>query len=257
MLRINDLKVWYPYNRQKVMAVRGVSMDIKKGEALGLVGRSGSGKSTIAWTLMGMIEHLGGRWSGHIEYDGLNLMPENSSAFDGIRWKKVAMVPQAAMNMFNPVMKIGASLQEVLIYHCPEMAKQQRIDRCRELMELTQLREEVLGYYPHQMSGGMKQRAALAQALACRPEFLILDEATTGLDVLTEGNLLKVVKDIQDRMNMTLLVISHDMRLVKALCHRQLVLKDGMIQKSRRYLMELMSDAYWLEDGKELEYAGC
>ena len=238
MLEVKNLRVWYT----STLAVDNVSMEISQGETLGLVGKSGSGKSTIAWTVMGMVDHVGGESTGEIYFRG-NLLNQPND-YSNILWKKFAIVPQAAMNSFNPVMKIGCSIKEVLKYHCSELSSEERHIRCKELMEITQLPEEVLLYYPHQMSGGMKQRAALAKALACKPELLILDEATTGLDVLTEANLLKVAKGLQKEENMSMMFISHDMRLVRSLCDRKVVLNDGKaVQDTNK---ELIDDSYWM-----------
>lgn len=249
MLSVKDLKI--QYNTQT--AVNGVSLEIKKGETMGLVGRSGSGKSTIAWSLMGMMDDLGGSCSGEIIFDNVNLLHLREKELKEFRWKRIAIVPQAAMNSFNPVMKMNCSIREVLKFHCSHnTTKKQRNRRCEELIELTQLPREVLHYYPHQMSGGMKQRAALAKALSCYPELLILDEATTGLDVLTEANLLKVVRNIQKQENMSILFISHDMRLVKALCDRQVVLEEGkIIDQNDRAFQEMLHNSYWLDHQEE------
>ena len=242
MLEIKNLKAWYT----STLAVDNVSMKIAKGETLGLVGKSGSGKSTIAWAIMGMMEHIGGKCTGEIYFQGVNLLNQ-PNAYSSILWKKIAIVPQAAMNSFNPVMKIGCSIREVLKYHWQSLSSQERRIKCKELTESVQLPEEILLYYPHQMSGGMKQRAALAKALACKPELLILDEATTGLDVLTEANLLKVVRKIQREENMSIMLISHDMRLVRSLCDSKVVLKEGKrVADTDEYFKELLDDSYWM-----------
>ncbi|WP_051533935.1 dipeptide/oligopeptide/nickel ABC transporter ATP-binding protein [Desulfitibacter alkalitolerans] len=259
MLRIKNLRVWYTSRnksqKENTLAVDNVSLEISRGETLGLVGKSGSGKSTIAWAAMGMMDHIGGECTGEIYLHGDSLLNQ-PNAYRSILWKKIAMVPQAAMNSFNPVMKIGCSIKEVLKHHCPDLSSEERHIRCRELMELTQLPDEVLLYYPHQMSGGMKQRAALAKALACKPELLILDEATTGLDVLTEANLLKVVRRLQREENMSMMFISHDVRLVRSLCDRKIVLKDGKaVQDTDGYFKELIDNSYWILPKGETAYA--
>lgn len=238
-----------------------MSFNLKKGEILGLVGHSGSGKSTVAWALLGMIRHLGGDCSGEIFFHGTNLVGAGEKVYSKIRWKEIALVSQAAMNSFNPVMKIGQSIREILKFHCPEMNDEEIFSRCQELMELSQLFREVLFYYPHQMSGGMKQRAALALALACHPQLLILDEATTGLDVLTEANLLKVIKNIQSMTKMSIIYISHDLRVVRDFCDRYIVLKDGkMVAKGDCYVQELIKNSYWIKLPKEIGHGsreGC
>jgi len=242
MLEVKNLTVSYA----STLAVDNVSMEIAEGETLGMVGKSGSGKSSIAWAIMGMLEHMGGKCTGQISFQGVDLLnqPDN---YSDILWKKIAIVPQAAMNSFNPVMKIGCSIREILKYHWQELSSEERRVRCKELTESVQLPEEVLLYYPHQMSGGMKQRAALAKALACKPEFLILDEATTGLDVLTEANLLKVVRRLQREENMSIMFISHDMRLIKSFCDNAVVLKDGKrVADKDGYFKELLDDSYWI-----------
>ena len=240
MLEIKNLKVWYT----STTAVDNVSMEISDGETLGIVGKSGSGKSSLAWAIMGMLKHIGGECTGEIYFRGVNLV-NHPNAYSNILWKKIAIAPQAAMNSFNPVMKIGNSIKEVLKYHCPELNSNEQHIRCKELMETAQLSEDILLYYPHQMSGGMRQRAALAKALACKPEFLILDEATTGLDVLTEANLLKVVRRIQREENMSVMFISHDIRLINALCDRKIALSTGkIVQDTDRYFKELMDNSY-------------
>ena len=249
MLEVKNLKVWY----ESTLAVDNVLLEIAQGETLGLVGKSGSGKSTIAWTVMGMVGYIGGEYTGEIYFRGNLLNKPND--YNSILWKKLAIVPQAAMNSFNPVMKIRCSIKEVLKYHCPELSSEERRIRYKELMEIVQLSEEVLSYYPHQMSGGMKQRAALAKALACKPELLILDEATTGLDVLTEANLLKVVRELQREENMSIMFISHDMRLIRSLCDRKVALKDGkIVSDTDEYFKELVEDSYWMLPKGEKEY---
>ncbi|MCC5910611.1 MAG: ABC transporter ATP-binding protein [Clostridiaceae bacterium] len=234
ILKVEELKVWYG-EKCKGDIIKGVSFDLNLGETLGIRGRSGSGKSTIAWAVMGMMSHLKGGMEGSILLDGKNIGNLTEKEYKKVRWKEIAIVPQAAMNSFHPMMKIKDSIGEILKIHCKITDKKQMQDKCEELMEIAHLDKKVLSYYPHKMSGGMKQRAAIAMALACEPKLLILDEATTGLDVLTEAEVLRVVKNLQRRNNMSILLISHDPRLVEVLCDKTIYIEEGVIVDHSTY----------------------
>lgn len=224
VLKVDNLSIWY--NKNPIdLVVDHASFEMYCGEILGIAGKSGSGKSTIAWTIMGMLKDMGGYAEGTINFNNENILNYTYKQYQKIKWKQIAIVPQAAMNSINPIMKIKDSIIEVLKFHNKSIAKKDIKYRCEELMNIACLDKKVLNYYPHEMSGGMKQRAAIAIALACDPEILILDEATTGLDVLIEADVLKTVKEIQKRLNMSILFISHDLRLVEALCDRSLFIQ--------------------------------
>ncbi len=205
-------------HREHKFVVEDLSFKINDGEIFGLVGRSGCGKTTVAWTIMGMIEKMGGHASGKILLDDEVIFNDEYIDIKKHWWKNIAIVPQASMSAFNPCLKMKDAYKETLV-----AAGLKDIDmdkKCEEMMDIVCLKKEVLSLYPHQMSGGMKQRAAIGIALLLSPKLLILDEATTGLDVLVEAEILKTIKDIQKDTGMSLLIISHDKRLTSALCHR-------------------------------------
>ena len=230
MLKVENLSCHYTETETEVTAVQGLSFELQKNQILGLIGESGSGKSTVAWALLGMLGQLGGHAHGKLSFEGSLYDFHHPETWPHLRWREIAIVPQAAMNSFNPVYTVGQSLTEVLQVHLPSLDRKEREARAREMLQKVELDPGVFHSYPHQLSGGMRQRAALAKALICRPKVLILDEATTGLDVITEGNILKTVVSLQKEMEMSLILITHDLRLVENLCHQCLILKDGVPQ---------------------------
>ena len=231
MLNVQGLNCFYTESEKEVAAVTDLSFQLGQNETLGLIGESGSGKSTVAWALLGMLEHLGGHAHGHFSWDGIDYDLHRPETWAHLRWREIAIVPQAAMNSFNPVYTIGHSLTEVLACHLPLVSAKEREDRAKAMLGRVELDPQLYYSYPHQLSGGMKQRAALAKALNCEPKVLILDEATTGLDVITEGNILRTVAALKKEMDMSLIIITHDLRLVEHICDNYIVLKEGVLQQ--------------------------
>ena len=202
-------------------SVRDLSFSMASGEILGLHGPSGAGKSTVVWALMGMLEAYNACGTGTISFLGETVDLAQSS--HGLRrsWKEIALVPQSSMSALNPVATIGQTMLEMMGAHEGRGDRRQRLGRAAELMDLVHLDPGVLRAYPHELSGGMKQRISIALAMLYAPKLLILDEATTGLDLLVEAEILGTILELQQRNQMGILMISHDRRLTDAFCHRQ------------------------------------
>ncbi len=213
------------YGQEKAV-VENLSFVLEREECLCLHGASGCGKSTVIWAVMGVIGEMGGYAEGRVLYQALHgdvdMVGGSGEEARRLRWKEIALVPQSSMNSFNPAYTIQKTINEVLFQHEEGMGKQEADERCRELFDLVRLEEKVLGCYPGELSGGMKQRAAIALALALNPRLLILDEATTGLDVIVEADILWVLRRLRQEKNMSMLFVSHDDRIARAFCDRRL-----------------------------------
>ena len=205
----------------KAPVFSGLSFDVVRGETLGICGKSGCGKSSIALAVTRMLSYNNGIATGEILYGGKDLLSIPEKEMRSIRWREIAMVPQSSMNALNPVFKIKKTLEETIKAHSGKLERNFLKNRCLELMELVHLGERELHSYPHELSGGMRQRVSIALALALSPQLLILDEATTGLDVLVEANILHTIREIKRAMNISLIFITHDLRLQQAFCDRR------------------------------------
>ena len=208
-------------------AVRDLSFSMASGEILGLHGPSGAGKSTVVWALMGMLEAYNACGTGTISFLGEQIDLTHSPC--GLRrsWREIALVPQSSMSALTPVATIGQTMLEMMCAHEGRGDRRQRLQRAEELMELVHLDPGVLRAYPHELSGGMKQRISIALAMLYTPKLLILDEATTGLDLLVEAEILGTILELQQRNRIGILMISHDGRLMEAFCHRQVEIGGG------------------------------
>ena len=213
-----------------VKAVDNVSLELHAGETLGIVGESGCGKSSMAITLLRLLPSnakiMGGKVSLHGE--DILALPEAKLRRD-VRWKKISMVFQGAMNSFNPVIKVGDQLAETLLSHDGKATKKEAIERARELLDLVGIEGSKADHYPHEFSGGMKQRAMIAMALSLNPEIVIADEPTTALDVIVQAQVLKLLKDLKEERDMSLILISHDISIIAEMSDDVAVMYAGHI----------------------------
>jgi peptide/nickel transport system ATP-binding protein len=231
LLSIKDLKVNFTTRSGVVQGVRGVNLYVDYGETLGLVGESGSGKSVTFQALLGLITLPGEVVSGDIQWKGKSICGVNHNKYlQRIRGKEISMIFQDPMTSLNPVFTIGTQITEVLSHHLG-MNKKQARRRAIELLEVVNMSapEKRLKQYPHEFSGGMQQRVMIAMALACEPELLIADEPTTALDVTIQAQILELLADLQERLNLSVVMITHDLGVIAQLCHRIAVMYAGEI----------------------------
>jgi len=224
LLDISSLGV--AYGDGSAEAVRDFDLQLRRGEAVGLVGESGAGKSTVALAVLGLLPH-GTRLRGSIRFDGTDLV-SRPDALRRIRWRKVSVVLQDSMNAFNPVMTVGEQIAEVFVVHEKAQWKD-AVARARTLLERVELPGSVVRAYPHELSGGMRQRAALAMAVALSPDLVIVDEPTSALDVVTSAAIAEWLRSAGPELGAALLVISHDVSLVARTCTRAAVMQGGRI----------------------------
>jgi ABC-type glutathione transport system ATPase component len=213
-----------------VHAVKNCSFCVPKGEIVGLVGESGSGKSSALMAIPGL-PPSGTLTSGEIYCRGVNLAILTEDDLSAWRWRRIAIVPQGAMNSFTPHLTIERHITEVLSHHL-KIPKKTGRERAAELLSAAGLDSRVMTRYPHELSGGQKQRAALALALACEPDFLLADEPTTALDVITQKEVLETIVSIVRERGMGLLLVTHDLPLAAGMCDTLIVMKDGEIAES-------------------------
>ncbi|MGF1626500.1 MAG: ABC transporter ATP-binding protein [Alphaproteobacteria bacterium] len=231
ILEVEDLRVHFMTRRGTVEAVRGVSLAVEPGETLGIVGESGSGKSVTAQAAMGLVHVPGRIVGGDIRWRGQSLLgPRGERYAASIRGRKMAIIFQDPMTSLNPVFTVGTQICEVMTYHL-KMTRRQAMGRAREIMDLVGINapDRRLKQYPHEFSGGMRQRVMIAMALACEPELLIADEPTTALDVTIQAQILELIAGLQQKLGLSVILITHDLGVVAGLCHRVAVMYAGRI----------------------------
>lgn len=231
ILEVNDLHVSFNTYGGEVQAVRGVSFDLFEGETLAIVGESGSGKSVTAQSIMKLIAEPPGEYKkGSILLDGVDLLQKSENEMQHIRGQEIGMVFQDPMTSLNPTMKIGRQITEGLIKH-QNMSRQEAHERGIELLKLVGIPnpERRINQYPHEFSGGMRQRVMIAIALSCNPKILIADEPTTALDVTIQAQILDLLKDIQRKTNTAIILITHDLGVVANTADRVAVMYGGKI----------------------------
>ena len=226
LLETEDLQVWFDLPRGGTLhAVQGVSLGLERGERLGLVGESGCGKTTTALALMGLLP-ASATVSGRVLLNGIDILRGAEETMRPHRWVDLSMVFQGAMNAFNPVKTVGSQIVEVLELHHRAAGRAARV-RTGELLAAVGIPDDRAGRYPHEFSGGMRQRAAIAMALACNPSVLIADEPTTALDVMVQAQILELLDALCRDFGLALLLVTHDLPIVAQLCDRAAVMYAG------------------------------
>ncbi|CCM78627.1 ABC transporter ATP-binding protein [Rhizobium mesoamericanum] len=226
LLEIRNLNVDYLLDKGEFRAVMDVTLSIGRGELFGLAGESGCGKSTIAYAITRLSKPPAWVASGEILFDGQNLLELPQGEMQKIRWKRIGMVFQSAMNSLNPLMRIDAQFHDVLHRHTG-CSKSQSRQQAEAMFKLVGIPINRVCDYPHQFSGGMRQRIVIAICLALRPELIIMDEPTTALDVVVQREILEQVVDLQRTYGFSVLFITHDLHLMAQLCHRIGVMLKG------------------------------
>ncbi len=229
VLEVRNLKAYYLTSRGPVKAVDDVSFDLERGESMGLAGESGCGKSTLGFSLINLLPPPGKIVDGSIKIDGIEVVgkPDEELRRE-VRWKKISMIFQGAMNALNPVLTIGDQLSEPLIYH-QGVSKEEAIERVKEHLELVGLDPDIYKRYPHELSGGMKQRAVIAMALLEHPDVIIADEPTTALDVIVQAQILNLLKSLKKKLNLSIIFISHDLAVISEIADRLAIMYAGEI----------------------------
>lgn len=234
IVKVKNLKISFKQYDNIVHAVRGISFDINQGESLGVVGESGSGKSVTFMTVMGLLNSPTSIIEADlIEIDGINVLDQSKENIKKIRGKIAAMVFQDSMTSFDPLHTIGYQIAETIMIH-KNIDKKNALKKTEHLLERVEIQNanKVINYYPHQLSGGMLQRAMIAMALSCEPKLLIADEPTTALDVTVQAQILQLLTDIQQETNMSFVMITHDLGVIAETVDRVLVMYSGKIMEN-------------------------
>jgi len=231
LLDIKKLCITYHTNQRSILAVNDVSISIKRGESLGIVGESGSGKSTLAMALLQLLPNDIAEVSGELIFQGRDLLKCSKSELKDIRWKELSVVFQKSMNALSPVHKIGKQMEDIYRVHDSRSGRKEIKERIIELFRMVNLSERVYGLYPHELSGGMLQRVSIALSLLHRPSMVIFDEATTALDVITQGQILAEIKRLTEEMSMTAMIITHDVSVVATTCKKIAVMYAGCLME--------------------------
>jgi len=229
ILRIKDLRVSYLTRKGEVKAVDGVSLGLYKGEILGIAGESGSGKSTLAAAILRLVKPPGIIKEGKVLYRGKDLLRLSEEEFRLYRMTMIAYVPQGSMNSLNPVMRIRDQFMDMLKDHGLKIKKKELEERLREILSSMGLKTSILDRYPHELSGGMKQRTLIALSLIMNPEILIADEPTTALDVVSQRGVMNILRDLKDQRGTSIILITHDMAVQAELSDRMAIMYAGKI----------------------------
>lgn len=227
LLEVDNLTTNYRILRGWVRAAEDISFQVEKGEAMGLVGESGCGKTTVALSILKLLPAGARIRKGRILFNGKDLVKMSDSQIRKIRWKGIAIVFQGAMNALNPVFKVGDQIVEAIKLHEPDISSSGAKDRTASLLEMVGIDSTRVDNYPHEFSGGMRQRALIAMALAANPDMLIADEPGTALDVVVQAQILKLLRQLKDKLNLGMVLISHDLSIVAETCEKIAIMYAG------------------------------
>ena len=229
ILDIKNLRINYELESSVVQAINNVSITMKEGEILGLVGETGAGKTTFAKGIMGIVPDPPGRIvEGKVIFNGKDLLKANKREMKNIRGNKISMIFQDPMTSLNPVYTVGQQIAEVISLH-KTISKKEAIEKAQDMLATVGIPRERYNEYPHQFSGGMKQRVVIAMALACSPELLIADEPTTALDVTIQMQVLQLMKHLRNELGTSLILITHDFGVVAEMCEKVAIMYAGEI----------------------------
>lgn len=229
LLSLQDVSVTYLSGGKRVHAINHVSLDVEKGESLGIVGESGSGKTTLIMAVLRLLPPGRARVEGTAELEGRDLFQMSDQELSTVRWEQMSVVFQKAMNALSPVHRIGKFLYDIYRLHRPDVNKRDARRAVEELLTLVNLPPRVFNLYPHELSGGMMQRVSIAMSLLFTPRLLIMDEATTALDVVTQNQILDEIVELEERMDITRVMITHDISVVAGTCKNVAVLYAGSL----------------------------
>lgn len=242
LLDIDNLSVSFGDNKNSTKVIENLSFFLNKGETLGVVGESGSGKSVTSLSVMGLLPQNSSKVTGNIRFEGKELLSLSKKEMQQIRGNEIAMIFQEPMTSLNPIQTCGKQIMEPLLLHT-NLKKREAAERAVELLTLCGIPapEQRFHEYPHQMSGGMRQRIMIAIALACNPKLLIADEPTTALDVTVQAQILELMKDLKNKIDMSIMLITHDLGVVVDSCDRVIIMYAGQIVESA-YVKDLFKN---------------
>jgi len=229
LLRVKNVSVEYKTWSNKIAALRNISFDLNTNEILGVLGESGSGKSTLALTIMRALPKNAEVVNGEILYKDKDLLKLDDNELSSIRWKEISIIPQNSMNALSPVHRIGDQLYDIIKLHNHNIEKRDALKIIEEKLAISNIDKSVIDKYPHQLSGGMRQRVLVAASLLCEPKVIIADEPTTGLDVVTQYQILRELKELQNKIGFSMIIISHDIAVISNVSQRILLMYNGQI----------------------------
>jgi peptide/nickel transport system ATP-binding protein len=229
LLNIDDLHTYFETRVGTVKAVDGISLKMERGDALGLAGESGCGKTTTMLSIMRLLPSNGKVISGKIDFDGIDLISIDEDEMNkNLRWKRMSMVFQGAMNALNPVFRVGDQITQAIMYH-EDVEKEAAWERVEQLFRLVGIDPKRARDYPHEFSGGMKQRAVIALALACNPDLVIADEPVTALDVIVQAQILELMRELREKLDLSMILITHDLSVIADTCNKAAIMYAGKI----------------------------